>query len=91
MEAITSLSARALCRRTLVEDQESLAAVATAALELASGSLVFQTRTHRQSTNAGVRFETYECELKKTQPAQPTVNCLSTTGTLGRSATALTA
>jgi hypothetical protein len=74
-----------------IEDQEALAVVVTAELGPASGSLVFRMRAHRQPTSAEVRFEMYECNLKKTLPAQPTVNCLSTTGTPGRSPTALTA
>ena len=74
-----------------IEGQGALATVVTAELGIASGSLVFRMRAHRQPTNAGVRFETYECKLKKTLPAQPTVNCLSTTGTPGRSPTALAA
>jgi hypothetical protein len=38
-----------------------------------------------------VRFETYEGKLRMTELAQPIVNCLLTTGMLGRSPTAVAA
>ncbi len=56
-----------------------------------NGSRVLRMRTYRQKADAGLRIDTYQCKLKRAPPAQPTVNRLSTTGTRGKSSTALAA